>query len=1215
MVKRYLLINLLKTKAVKKMKWIVLIGLLLITNFNMLGQTTIWKELGPTFGMNMGQIHSIAFDPDFVTNGIMYTGSPFGCLYKSEDRGDHWHSITDQLPMMGIGYTNGLGVSDIAVNPLRGTSIYYATGDGQSMSNTYTDFADFCIPTVGVYKTTDGGITWVPTGLKFYYADKKHISRIIINPMDTNNLIVAANDGIYRTTDAGNTWDKVYSVPNTQPVMPIRGLEFNSENPDLVYASGNKILFSGDNGLNWTLFPTQPTDFPNNLPSNEIPLVYNISSPENGKIYAGLITIDMGSLSHPRIEHFYYYNSFDPNPRWTQEHDCPPQGQMGIVETRFPIMAAPFNSDIIIMGELLFYQSLDNGNNWTAVPTMHVDCHAIKFAPGGTNNNYTIYFGTDGGLSKINYINGIGQPLIYLNNGLSVVSMNKIGGVESKSNIILSGQQDDGNFRYDKNATPEWVDLPAGGGDGREKIIDYENTDIWYSCSLKNGLTPLLYGPNFRSVSGITGFTEIDNPKTLNLDPDLNAANDAPAIIDPINHFWVYYGYCDVWRAEFYNEIDNSLQYSQLSFPGDLRAVGENDRAVYDIAVVPYYENSILHRRYYVSNDYGGIFRSNDGGYHSWELISPIPNPRMNLTTGNKITIATNPDDKDFLCIGYSSIEDGDNEIFNNNRIWKSIDGGVNWIQYGQGLPNIPVNKIVYEKGSNDGLYAGTDLGVYYRNSTMSQWVLLTGMPSLMVKDMEINYCAQKLRIATYGRGLWEGDLISYTTIIPSTTTWSTPRNVYSNVDIPSGVTLTITADINIGRNKKIVIKPGGKLIIDGHKLSNTCNEMWQGIEVNGNEQASQLTIGAQGIVEIINGGIIENAVCGIKTVATDNNGNEIPGSYGGIIRADGAIFRNCKTGIEFLPYKNINPNNGAEMNNASYVMNSTFETTDDYYNLTTEMPEAMIKMDGIKGLKIQGNHFENSATASKTGYERGQGIVSSDATMHARLNEFEKLGRGIEIKNTNPLLSSTIDENEFIDVFRGIHAEGMRSGIIRNNSINVGGSIGQYYEGSFHKFDSYGLHLEGCTGYNVYGNNFATNDGYFGAIISNSGTEANLINNNVFSGFQVACQAEGKNGTMPFWGRSYNDNVGSQLMTNTGLVFKCNEYSGDYLSDINVVSTFNVAGLIDVEQGSCLNGFSHADNTFSGVPLNKNINASSTTVPFSYSFFNVPFWGKIPHL
>jgi len=75
-------------------------------------------------------------------------------------------------------------------------------------------------------------------------------------------------------------------------------------------------------------------------------------------------------------------------------------------------------------------------------------------------------------------------------------------------------------------------------------------------------------------------------------------------------------------------------------------------------------------------------------------------------------------------------------------------------------LPNMPVNTIAYEKSAKNALYVGTDAGVYYRNDTLSHWVpYKSGLPNVIVDDLQIQYPSKTISAATYGRGIWQAPL------------------------------------------------------------------------------------------------------------------------------------------------------------------------------------------------------------------------------------------------------------------------------------------------------------------------------------------------------------------------------------------------------------------------------------------------------------------------
>lgn len=70
------------------------------------------------------------------------------------------------------------------------------------------------------------------------------------------------------------------------------------------------------------------------------------------------------------------------------------------------------------------------------------------------------------------------------------------------------------------------------------------------------------------------------------------------------------------------------------------------------------------------------------------------------------------------------------------------------------------MNAIVAQPHSPNGVYVGTELGVFYRDDHSNGWEAYgTGMPMMVVTELEVNQTTGKLRAATYGRGIWQADL------------------------------------------------------------------------------------------------------------------------------------------------------------------------------------------------------------------------------------------------------------------------------------------------------------------------------------------------------------------------------------------------------------------------------------------------------------------------
>ena len=80
-------------------------------------------------------------------------------------------------------------------------------------------------------------------------------------------------------------------------------------------------------------------------------------------------------------------------------------------------------------------------------------------------------------------------------------------------------------------------------------------------------------------------------------------------------------------------------------------------------------------------------------------------------------------------------------------------------------LPNIAANCSVYEPNSNDRIYIGMDIGIYYKDNSSTNWTLYnTGLPNTVVMDMEMSPASPgKIYAATYGRGVYEADVVPVT--------------------------------------------------------------------------------------------------------------------------------------------------------------------------------------------------------------------------------------------------------------------------------------------------------------------------------------------------------------------------------------------------------------------------------------------------------------------
>src|SRR5579864_1395231 len=150
-------------------------------------------------GPQGNRVASVVGEPGNLN--VYYAGAASGGIWKSVDAGIHWRPVFDSMPAQSIGA--------IAIAPSDHQIVWAGTGESFIRSN--VSIGD------GVYKSTDGGATWVHMGLE----RTGRIARIVIDPQNANIVFVAAEGqgygaqperGVFRSTDGGKTWDKVLFV-------------------------------------------------------------------------------------------------------------------------------------------------------------------------------------------------------------------------------------------------------------------------------------------------------------------------------------------------------------------------------------------------------------------------------------------------------------------------------------------------------------------------------------------------------------------------------------------------------------------------------------------------------------------------------------------------------------------------------------------------------------------------------------------------------------------------------------------------------------------------------------------------------------------------------------------------------------------------------------------------------------------------------------------
>ena len=214
---------------------------------------------------------------------------------------------------------------------------------------------------------------------------------------------------------------------------------------------------------------------------------------------------------------------------------------------------------------------------------------------------------------------------------------------------------------------------------------------------------------------------------------------------------------------------------------------------------------------------------------------------------------------------------------------------------------------------------------------------------------------------------------------ITTTTAWPGIVRLENPLTIENGGQLTITGTVYAPSIEQIIIKRGGKLIIDGGKITKSCDNLWKGIQVWGDSTLSQYPYSNQGYLSIINNGCIEYAHTAVY-VGRNVSGTPYYTYSGGIVMCENAVFLNNEVDVEFLPFRNDHPYGGNEIENFSGFKTTKFRTYDPEFVLPK--PIAHVILDEVNGVEFYGCEFLTDALPNYPIDEddRGIGILAYDA-------------------------------------------------------------------------------------------------------------------------------------------------------------------------------------------------------------------------------------------
>jgi photosystem II stability/assembly factor-like uncharacterized protein len=669
-----------------------------------------WTPLGPAPILNgnnpggsadTGRIDAVLADPAHAAH--LFIAAAGGGIWETTDGGTTWAPRTDNQQTLIMG--------SLAYAPSDPSIVYAGTGD-----------ADAVGPGAGVLKSVDGGETWTLLASRLF--TNAAISRIVVDPTNANVVYAAVNNssggftgpyGVWKSTDGGNTWTVLTTHVFAQPVENIWDLALDPSSPQTLYAAmgsfdptTNGIYKSTNGGKTWA----PAGNFPH-VATASIRVAIAPSSTQT--LYAASAT------SPPAL-----YKSTDGGQTWTKLSNVPdyltPQG--GYDST---LAVDPSNPDVIYAGGTSdgggpnLIESRDGGTTWGDITFgadftgPHTDVHAMTFDASGR-----LLVGNDGGLWRLDNPNPGAIQWTDLNGNLNITQFYSVALDPTSANRAYGGSQDNGTEVFSDSLS--WQG--SGGADTQHVEVNPNDTATLYTQDYEGSQVV------FQGVLGSSPFASQDS-MTVTMDP-----SNGNRVLLGTNHA----------LSETTNE---GTSWQTIGMPG-VAGWPTGDDAV-AIAIAPSAPSTI-----YVATFFNKLLvTTNDGT--TWQQAADPPG----LSLVHKLVVDPgNPQ------VVYAAVEQSLSGV-----VFRSTDGGHHWASISSNLPRAPGYPLTFDPqlpaetlvldSTNQVLYVGNTIGVYASSDGGGTWSRFgAGLPNAEVKDLKLDSHLGILAAATYGRGMWEIQMV-----------------------------------------------------------------------------------------------------------------------------------------------------------------------------------------------------------------------------------------------------------------------------------------------------------------------------------------------------------------------------------------------------------------------------------------------------------------------
>jgi photosystem II stability/assembly factor-like uncharacterized protein len=690
-----------------------------------------WRSIGPA---NMGgrttDVEGVPGNPN-----VVYVATASGGLWKTINGGMNWTPIFERQ--------NTISIGDIALEPNNPEVIYVGTGEANTRNS--MSFGD------GVYKSTDGGKTWQHLGLK----DSERISRIVINPMNTNMVYVGAlghafapneERGVFMSSDGGKIWQKTLYIDNKHGVAD---LDIDPSNPNILYAamwhferkpwtheSGSEnggVFKSIDGGRTWKKLTNGLPKLLGRIGVKVAPsssnIVYVMAESKDGALYRSddrgesfkMVSKEASKI----VSRGFYYTDLRVDP---------------IDENRVYAIASTL------------YLSIDGGKTFRRISNRtHGDYHALWIDP---KNPDRIWQGQDGGIA-VSYDRGENWEVI---NNIPLGQFYQLFADNRQPFYHLAGGLQDNGTWTGPSRTREGGILnqhwrTVSGGDGYFAIINLDNPDLYLSESQGGGVV----STDMRLAeqqSAILQPRRNDGGPVKDLKHRFNW--NTPLVLSAFDNNTVYSGSQYVLKTKDFGRTWDVISPDlTTNDPEKQKDAGgpvwtENTTAEYHCTIISISESPLNANMIWVGTDDGNLQMTADGGTTWANLTKNTGAPAFSPVSHIEASRTS-------VDVAYASF---DRHMFDDFRphVFKTGDAGKTWKNISGNLPEKAYVHVVREDPKNTNLiYAGTELGVFASYTGGGNWVALNlkNLPVVAVHEILVHPRENDLILGTHGRSIY----------------------------------------------------------------------------------------------------------------------------------------------------------------------------------------------------------------------------------------------------------------------------------------------------------------------------------------------------------------------------------------------------------------------------------------------------------------------------